>query len=343
MKKFTIQDVRDYLITHDKNHECELLSKDYVNAGTKLDFKCNRCGRTFQRKFSDVKRNQHFYCPPCSRGSNLDIKDIQDFINKYDVHNDCELLSTQYQNYYTPLKFRCNRCGKEFERTAAQLKKKIFPCYDCCKKSQNKDKRLTIQDIQDFVDKYDIDKDCELISMVYINNSTPLLFKCNRCGKEFERTFATMQQKKAFKCFKCAHHIDPDYNASNYQSLLSYFRGKTYLWKKDFLLNHNQCDISGESTGEMDIHHLINFQTILNQASLNTEIPLIYKPDEFINYGYDINVLVKEFLKLHSQASAVLLKKEIHQSFHKQYGYKNNTPEQYYEFKQKYQKKGDIQ
>ena len=148
MKKFTIQDVKDYLLEHDKEHECELLSESYIDSKTKLDFKCNKCGRNFQRSFSNLKRNQHFYCSPCSQGTNLDIRDIQEFIEQNDINKDCELLSTQYQNYHTPLKLKCNRCGKEFERTPAQLKQKVFPCYDCCKKSQNKDKKLTIEDIK---------------------------------------------------------------------------------------------------------------------------------------------------------------------------------------------------
>lgn len=342
MKKFTIQDVQNYLLEHDINHECELISKEYINAKTDLEFRCCKCGRAFKRNFTNLKRNEHYFCPPCSQGTNLSIEDVKEFLKKNDLKQECELLSTQYQNWHTPLKFKCNKCGKTFERRFSQVKQKIFLCYDCCKKSQNKEKRLSIENVKSFLKENDLNQDCELISNIYVNTQTPLLFKCNTCGGTFERTFATMKAKKAFKCFRCAHHIDPDYDATIYQSLLSYFRGKTYLWKKNFLASHKQCDITGVAEGELDIHHLINFQTILNQASNNTNIPLIYKPNEFEKYGYDFNILVTEFLNLHKEVPAVLLKKELHQNFHKIYGYKNNTPDQYYEFKKIFLKKGDV-
>lgn len=151
-----------------------------------------------------------------------------------------------------------------------------------------------------------------------------------------------MRAKKAFKCFRCAHHIDPDKEVGVYNALKSYFRGKTYTWKKEFLEHHKGCDILGENDDfELDIHHLINFASILNQAAENIEIPLLYEPGELKTYGYSLERLTQEFLRLHSEVPAVLLEKRLHQTFHKLYGYKNNTPEQYYEFKEKYLK-GEI-
>lgn len=337
LKKLTLQDVQDYLAMNDTNNECVLLSTEYVSAKDPLKFHCNICQRDFTRAFSALKRpGARFCCSVCARGRSLTIQDVREFLKENDINHECELLSEYYQNYHTPLEFKCNICGEKFTRTMSQVQQKIFKCTKCCKKTQNHH-NLTLKDIKQFIADNDIENSCELLSIDYANNSTPLLFKCNVCGENFLRTFATMKAKKAFKCFRCAHNLPNIDTVSRYNTLKSYFRGKTYLWKKNFLSNHTQCDITGEEK-ELDVHHLINFATILNQAAENVEIPLTFYPDEFEKNGYNLERLTQEFLRLHDKAPAVLLSAPIHQLFHKEYGYKNNTPEQYYEFKEKYLK-----
>ena len=46
-----------------------------------------------------------------------------------------------------------------------------------------------------------------------------------------------------------------------------------------------------------------------------------------------------ELLKRHPVSLGVVLNKEVHQKFHKEYGLFNNTPKQYKEFKEKYYQK----
>lgn len=336
MKKQTIEDVINYLAVNDTEQQCTLLSVEYINSKAPLKFRCNQCGKEFERSFTNVKRNAKYTCARCSQDRFLKINDVQIYLNENDINNDCTLLSTSYENYYTPLLFRCNNCGKEFTRTFAQVKQTSpsFKCYDCLKKQQGGYNKKSIKDVQDFINMYDINNDCELLSTTYINQSTPLLFKCNCCGKEFERTFQTMKAKKAFKCFRCAHNLPDTYQTNAHLALTNYFRSKLYSWKKEFLLKHPTCDLT-DVNYELDIHHLINFSTILYQASVNIGIPLDI-------YPYDLNsllVLENEFFKLHKElGQAVVLNKDIHQLFHKIYGYKNNTPEQYDEFKERYRK-----
>lgn len=337
MRKFTFEEVQSYIEENDIDKDCTLLSTEYINSSTKMLFRCNCCGKEYKRNFTDVKRNSSFKCAVCAQGRKLSIEDVRDFLKHNDLNHECELLSEQYFNYSTPLDFKCNCCGKKFERKFSQVKEKHFACYDCLKSRQGGNNRLDIQKVKDFIKEYDIDRDCELLSSEYINQSIPLLFRCNCCNKEFERTFQTMKAKKSFKCFRCAHHLPEESVSDKHIAIISYFRGKTYLWKKEFLKNHTKCDLTG-TTDDLHIHHLINFSTILSQASLNTEVPLDYKPSELEQYGYSLEKLTKEFLKLHNETPAVLLSKKCHELFHKTYGYKNNTPEQYFEFKDRFNK-----
>lgn len=342
MKRFTYDDVVAYIKEHDINNTCQLLSTEYVGINEPLKFKCNICGEEFTRNFHNVRRNDKFSCARCSRGRNLKIQDIKDFLAKNDINHDCELLSTTYKNTKEYLLFRCNHCGKEFKRNTVQLKEGNFKCYDCLKKEQGGKNKKSIQDVKNFILENDINHDCTLLSTEYVNNSSRLLFRCNCCNREFERTFQTLQAKKTFKCFRCSHNLPEETETDIYSALKSFFRGKIYSWKQKMLKEKEQvCDITNKKDVELHLHHLTSFQSILNQASENTNIPLIYYPADYENNGYDLDILVEEFLKLHDQCEAVLLSKEVHILFHRLYGYKDNTPEQYYEFKERY-KKGEF-
>lgn len=342
MKKLTIEDVRNYLLTNDINNDCTLLSSVYINSHEPLKFRCNQCGKEFERSFTNVKRNQKYSCARCSQNRFLTIEEIKKQLEKLDAKKECTLLSDKYENYKSPLLFRCNNCGKEFTRAFYEVKSvKCHKCYECAKKEQGGYNKHTIQDVKNFIKEYDINQDCELISTEYVNQYTPLLFKCRCCGKEFERTFATMKAKKAFKCFRCAHNFPDEFQVKNYPVMKNYFRSKLYLWKKDILSKCHKCDITGVSY-DLDVHHLVSFSTILQQASANTNIPLDILPKELEQNGYSLQLLEEEFMKLHNEiGKAVVLNKEVHSLFHKLYGYKNNTPEQYIEFKERY-KKGEL-
>ncbi|WP_238948847.1 hypothetical protein [Clostridium sp. YIM B02569] len=61
-KKLTIEDVRQYV---KENSECELLSYEYINARSKLRFKC-KCGKEFERTFDNFKRKKTTLCQSCS-------------------------------------------------------------------------------------------------------------------------------------------------------------------------------------------------------------------------------------------------------------------------------------
>lgn len=342
MKKLTFEDLKNYLLINDPNETCTLLStkEEYIDSKTPLKFRCNQCGKEFERSFGNLRRNEKFTCARCSQNRYLTIEQVKQYLDEHDKNHDCILLSTTYQNYNSYLHFKCNGCGQEFDRKFSQVKQctTSFKCFDCLKKMQGGYNKGTIEDVQNFINTYDIEHNCELLSTVYVDQYTPLLFKCNCCGKEFERTFGTMKAKKAFKCFRCAHHLPEEYQTDAYFLMINHFRSKLYTWKKKQLSEQPVCDITGV-TKDLEVHHLINFLDILQQASKNTGIPLNIKPQDLEKNGYSLQILDEEFIKLHNQmAQGVVLTKNIHTLFHKLYGYKNNTPEQYAEFKLQYQK-----
>ena len=131
----------------------------------------------------------------------LSIQDVQDYITENDVNNECTLLSTEYKNSTTPLSLLCNRCGQVFTRDWAHLKRGRFSCTPCANKKPTRT-NITIQDVRDFIEGNDANKDCLLLSEEYVNSATPLQLKCNICGQKFERDFAHIKRGR-FRCAQC--------------------------------------------------------------------------------------------------------------------------------------------
>ena len=65
-------------------------------------------------------------------------------------------------------------------------------------------KRLTLEEVQAFIDEYDVNEDCILLTTEYKNIYQSLEFYCNSCGKIFTRDSCHLRQRKVFCCQECA-------------------------------------------------------------------------------------------------------------------------------------------
>lgn len=131
----------------------------------------------------------------------LSIQDVQKYIDE-NANNQCTLLSTEYINNHTLLRFRCS-CGKEFERTFAKMKSnKSFVCRDCSYFLRNT-QRYDIEMVKKFLDENDTQHECTLLSTTYTNNHTKLKLRCNLCGEEFERDYEHLS-RGVYCCSRCA-------------------------------------------------------------------------------------------------------------------------------------------
>ena len=100
------------------------------------------------------------------------------------------------------------------------------------------------------------------------------------------------------------------------------------------------CELTGKVGGELNTHHLKAFNTIILEAHELNNIEI----HEIIGeYTQEELYKLEEYVVSYHQdnSNAVVLCKEMHDLFHKIYGYGNNTKEQYIEFKERKQR-GDI-
>lgn len=113
-----------------------------------------------------------------------------------------------------------------------------------------------------------------------------------------------------------------------------YLRRFIKPWKDDSMKQCNyKCVITDGAFN--NIHHLFNFSYILAKTMEIVDLPV---HDEINKYSDDEMKRIEDTcLKLHYDLGlGVCLRKDIHKLFHDLYGYTNNTPEQFKEFKLRY-------
>lgn len=111
------------------------------------------------------------------------------------------------------------------------------------------------------------------------------------------------------------------------------FRKSIGSWKEKSMQQCNyQCVVTGGSFDH--IHHLYSFATICQEvlSSLNIDLS-----QPFDTYRDRMDDIVSEFIVVHnSYPLGVCLSKEVHNEFHRRYGNKNNTPQQWENFLKSY-------
>lgn len=297
MKKLTYKEAKGIF----ENGGCKLLSNKYINAMTKLEYKCS-CGNISKILLHSFKNGHR--CMKCSHKKiagklSHNIEYVTSFFNK----EGCILLSNNYKNVNTKLKFICN-CGNIAVNTFQKFKGGRR-CYKCGNKKRNDKLKHSYEYIKNYFSK----KGCKLLSDKYINDSIPLNYICS-CGNESRITFNSLHNGS--KCNKCGikrtmgknsvhwnHNLTDDdrRNMKDRRFVMGYTQWVKDVYKKDKWT----CQKCGRIGKELNAHHIENYST-------NKDLRLI-------------------------KSNGITLCKKCHNKFHKKYGIKNNNSNQIEEFK----------
>lgn len=118
-------------------------------------------------------------------------------------------------------------------------------------------------------------------------------------------------------------------------NIKKYIGEYTSSWKQKILeVNDYTCDITKQRGGKLNVHHLKALSTIIEDAHILNDITVKEVVADYTQEELDI--LLDYVKSQHTLEEGVVLCEEIHRLFHKNYGYGNNTPGQYIEFKQRY-------
>lgn len=179
--------------------DCTLLSTEYINVDSLLNFQC-KCGNEFQTTFYKFEKRDKKQCNKCGfekgQHKRLSYDEVKDFIENKS-RSGCKLLSDTYKNAHEKMLLKC-KCGRNFEVKWAHFRNSLQrQCKDCSLVIRAEKRRLPLQEVEEYI----ISKECRLLSD-YKNLHSKLDIECE-CGKTFITSFAMFREYDINKCTSC--------------------------------------------------------------------------------------------------------------------------------------------
>lgn len=119
--------------------------------------------------------------------------------------------------------------------------------------------------------------------------------------------------------------------------LYTHLRRHIRPWKEDSMRDSNyKCLLTGD---EFDnVHHLFNFSHIMKKTIEASGLPI---HEQISSYSFEeLELIEKICMRIHYELGlGVCLRQDVHKLFHDLYGYRDNSPEQFEEYKRRYMMK----
>jgi len=322
-----------------KTHEGRISLVAYSASSVDATFHCNVCGYEWDAQAFSVM-NSGNGCPDCyelrrSETHRAPIEEVRGYIESHE----CHLISDEYVNGKIPIKIQFS-CG-HIQEMRFDVFKRGSRCRQCGIKKSNLGKRIP--------DKiFGIVKDLGFTFIEfptgYINRLSDIKYECDKGHVVVHKIREFVRIKKCKECSRIECSTRQMGNKGN-----NWQGGKTVLrnslktraseWRDQSMDACNyKCVITGGCFHA--VHHLHSFHEILSEALEN----LGYDQNETTGeYSQDeLESIYDECCHVHTlYPLGVCLRKDIHVLFHKLYGNRNNTPDQFYEFTERIQS-GEI-
>lgn len=297
--------IKDFINSKD----CVLLSDEYKNSKTHLDILCS-CGISFKTTF-DRFRSGKQYCDLCGRnkmGLKMTMSDYKQRLSGLGLP--VTVVSTEYVNGKTPLKFLCV-CGEVFKRQPrAVVEQGQILCLNCSNESRKISHTKAHKEFNNEVKKLVGIEYTVLSEYTGAHDKIKFSHNSSKCGNnKFEMTSTSFLM--GTRCPECARlnqsgknnwRYNPDITDEERELRRYYLNGDSQeKWRKEvFKRDDYICQCCGVRGSCLNAHHLNSW-------------------DWDIEGRFDID-------------NGATLCVACHLMFHKQYGYGNNTKEQYEDF-----------
>lgn len=313
--KLTIYEIKERLKII--NNNIELISTEYKNNRTKLDFKCKICKHTWKTAWDHISVGNG--CPNCSGHVKLD----SDFIKEEIIKRGFTLFDTLKNSNKIPI---ATAEGYKFYTSWTTFQSMTRPSIFYPSNP------FAIENINLYLKLSN--SPYKLLSKEYKSSRDKLILECPIHG-EFSMRLDGLISGRG--CQTCSYENSLAENSSNWRGgishLYEFLRARILEWKKESMRACGfKCVITGTEFNA--IHHLYSFDLILGETMKTLNIPIYSQINQYTNV--ELEQIEDLFLKLHNKYGlGVCLCEEEHKLFHSTYGYGNNTPEQFEEFKQK--------
>ena len=352
--KYSLHNINIYLKNNDL--KCEVLSDEYINKKSIMKFKCN-CGEEFYTRWNTLRNTGKVTCDLCGT-KKRGISKAKTSIEKYGSFKD--LLISQHgddwvkvwnndKNTVDPSCISCtsdkkvwlNCLDKDYHiyEISCNTYRQGIRCGYCCGKKVHKYDSL--EHMNPEISQYWSNKNEVSADQIYFGTSKKYWFKCPN-GKH-EDNYKQVRELLRGKCICTECYLESlgGENSSNWKggitSLNMFLRGSIESWKRDTMRRYNYCcDVTGVERN-FQIHHLTGFGKIVDNFIKEYNIDVKVNIGEYTKE--ELSYLRNTFEEYHnSYGLGVLMHKDVHTLFHNIYGKDDgdNTPEQYYEFKNKY-------
>jgi len=317
--KYDLYNVKLY-VEEISNSGCKLLSEEYISNKDKLDFECS-CGNKFTTNFNEFKNGnpKKQQCNECGfhirgGGRRLSYEHIRTEITNMGI----KLLSEYYENSSIPLKVECNK-GHIFYSRFHDLHRG-HGCPECSEFHYDK---LPYEFVSNYFEKHNY----KLLSTEYQDTKSKLLIKCPK-EHEFKMAFGSFKDanQRCPECYRIA--------LSGLTPITTTLRSNIVQWKKDSVSAANyRCIISNEKID--DIHHIYSFNQIFQELMIYFNFQNRTESKDFSDV--EIEQLKIKNIELHYKYGlGAPINRKLHRLFHSLYGKINATPEDFYEFKKRY-------
>jgi len=277
--------------------------KEYIGIDHRHEF-LTKEGYIASMSISDIKREQSYYA--FAKTNKHTFNNIKLWIN---INNkDYSLIGGEYEHAHNKtLLLKCNDsdCNNKWYSSWANMNSNKG-CPICAIKRVTDKSRLTIEEVKYRIKN--INKNINIIDTAYIDSSAKLKCYCKKCKNEFYLPWKKLLQGRG--CQHCSKgrmsgENHPMWNPKLTNTERTKRRGNIQkIWRINiFELNNYTCQITGKR-GNLNAHHLNSYH---------------WDKENRINIDNGVCVL-----------------KSIHKLFHKLYSNKNNTKEQFDEFKARY-------
>jgi hypothetical protein len=299
----------DYVYNYFLSKGCELLEEKYINGTIKMKYKCI-CGKESFSTFHNFRIYGH--CKECgykdlSEKLKLSYEEVYNYYKKYN----CELLEDIYNGIYDKMKFKCS-CGKVDYMSFVGFKSGHHVCHDCAVLICADQKRHSYDFVKQYIESFGY----KLLSNYYVGANEKLEIKCDK-EHIYYSTFHNFKDGK-HRCPKCddefkvgENHPGWNPNKSNEDRIKDRHLFEYFEWRKQVFERDNYtCQICGKRGGKLNAHHLDAWHWCEEKRFV------IENGITLCNEHHNPRVIG---------------------SFHDLYGNKNNTKEQFEEYKQNQQ------